>query len=239
MNPFYNPFEPLMQNPDVTKDYSEDEQLRLAASHVIGYLIALTVGLAICALLSACSTQRIVEQYHHHHYEADTAAVRAAVDSRLQSWHEESEAWLRQAFSEQSSSWSSHEDQRETITELITVSSDSLGREIRTEQRTANRSIINGQRSMVNSITREYEQRLRVAVDSVGSIYQQRYDSLAARVVQLDSLSKSVQSGSPASKPWYQRLFEQWHYFINGFLIAVVLWLTRRYWWSLLKKQHI
>ena len=45
---------------------------------------ALAAVLALC-LLVGCATPKAVEEHHHHYYNADTAAVRAQVDSRMSS----------------------------------------------------------------------------------------------------------------------------------------------------------
>lgn len=189
-------------------------------------------------ILMGCSTPRVVEEHHHHHYEADTAAVHAQVDRQLTSWHEESEAWLHQAFSEQSASWSSHEDEKETVTELITVTTDSLGRSIRQEQRTISRDITRELQQQEQRITREYEQRLRVAVDSLDGVWSQRFDSLAAHhASDIDNQSSSTPVGD--TRPWYQRWYENMRAVIIGALIVAIILLTRNLWWPLIKRLMV
>ena len=239
---YINPYNlPETAEEPALKGLNDSERVAVAilrvVVYIISFVIAIVCAVVMCAIFSGCTTPRTVEEHHHHYYEADTMAVRAQVDRHLSSWHEESEAWLHQAFSEQSASWFSHEDQKEIVTELITVTTDSLGREIRTEQRTISRDIARDLQQQEQRITREYEQRLRVAVDSVGSIYQQRFDSLAAHVAQSDSTSSISHPTSVIEhRPWYRRLWDRLNEVFIIALIATVLWFTRKLWWPVLRR---
>ena len=228
----YNPYDvhDIPGFKSLTPKEQEEVYNKTAIFGCIIYLFAFIIAVAICALFFGCATPRTVVEHHHHHYEADTLAVRAQVDRQLSSWHEDMTQYFQQRLEEYSASWSSHEDQKEVITELITVTTDSIGREIRTEQRTANRSMVNSQWSMVNSITQEYEARLRMAVDSLDGIFQQRFDSLAAhQTSDIDHQTSSTPSAID-HRPWYQRWWEHVKWLVVGAVLAVLLLATRRWW---------
>ena len=192
-----------------------------------------------CLILMGCTTPRAVEEHHHHYYEADTLAVKAQVDRQLSSWHEEMTRFFQQRLEEYSASWFSHEDQKETVTELITVTTDSVGRTMRQEQRTISRDITRELQQQEQRLTREYEARLRVAVDSVGSIFQQRFDSLASRVAQMDSTSSIIHHPSSIDhRPWYQRWRDNLRILFFGFVAALLLGLTRGLWLPVIKKMR-
>ena len=185
-------------------------------------------------LLSGCTVPRAVEEHHHHHYEADTAAVSRQVDARLTSWHTEMEAFVRERLEQFSKQQQQSEHQHETITETVTVSLDSLGREIRQEQRTISRDISRELQTIEQHITREYESRLSTVVDSLDSAWQQRYDSLSARVAQMDS---TLVTKTPVgdARPWYRRWWDAIQYILIGSVIAAAIWLSRRWWWKFVK----
>ena len=66
-------------------------------------------------------------------------------------------------------------------------------------------------------------------IDSVNGIYQQRYDSLASHVAQMDStFVKKTPVGD--TRPWYQRLWDNFRIAFVCLLIVAVLWFTRRWW---------
>lgn len=226
---FLDPITPFdnMENPEL-KDLSDSQCFLLSLIQAAMYLLAVLAAVLICGLLfSSCTTPKAVEEHHHHHYEADTVAVHAQVDRQLTSWHEEMTQFFQQRLEEYSASWFSHEDQKEVISELITVSTDSVGRTIRQEQRTISRDITRELQQQEQRITQEYEARLRVAIDSVNGIYQQRYDSLASHVAQMDStFVKKTPVGD--TRPWYQRLWDNLRAVLIAAAIAAVLWFTRR-----------
>lgn len=234
---FLNPITPFdnIENPEL-KDLSDSQCFLLSLIQAAMYLLAVLAAVLICGLcFASCTTPRAVEEHHHHHYEADTMAVHAQVDRQLTSWHEDITKTFYQKLEQYTSSWSSHEGEKETISELITETTDSLGRKVRQEQRTISRDITRELQQQEQRITQEYEARLRVAIDSVNGIYQQRYDSLASHVAQMDStFVKKTPVGD--TRPWYQRLWDNFRIAFVCLLIAAILWFTRRLWWSLIKR---
>ncbi len=141
------------------------------------YFFAIVTG---CLMMVGCTTPKVIEQ-HHHHYEAlDTQAVEARVDKKMNAWRNEMDSTFRALTNEYSASWSASESEREIITETMTSYIDSLGREVRQEQRVTNRDISRQQQQTEERITREVEQRLMSVVDSLDGVWSQRYDSIAA-----------------------------------------------------------
>lgn len=141
------------------------------------YFLAIVTG---CLMMVGCTTPKVIEQ-HHHHYEAlDTQAVEARVDKKMNAWRNEMDSTFRVFTNQYAASWSANESEKEVITETVTSWIDSLGREVRQEQRVTNRDIIRQQQQTEERITREVEQRLMSVVDSLNGVWSQRYDSIAA-----------------------------------------------------------
>ena len=141
------------------------------------YFLAIVTG---CLMMVGCTTPKVIEQ-HHHHYEAlDTQAVEARVDKKMNAWRNEMDSTFRVFTNQYAASWSANESEKEVITETVTSWIDSLGREVRQEQRVTNRDISRQQQQTEERITREVEQRLMSVVDSLDGVWSQRYDSIAA-----------------------------------------------------------
>ena len=141
------------------------------------YFLAIVTG---CLMMMGCTTPKVIEQ-HHHHYEAlDTQAVEARMDKKMNAWRNEMDSTFRVFTNQYAASWSANESEQETITETVTSWIDSLGREVRQEQRVTNRDISRQQQQTEERITREVEQRLMSVVDSLDGVWSQRYDSIAA-----------------------------------------------------------
>ena len=185
-----------------------------------------------------CTTPKIVEQHHHHYEQADTLAIQAQVDKQLTSWHAQMDSSWRQSWQEYSASLFSNEDQKEKVTETITTWTDSLGREMRQEQRTTERSLSRMQQQTEQRLSREFEARLSTALDSVNDIWQQRFDAMQTHFEQTDSTNSHVQSGSAAfgELPWYKRWWQTLKDYLLMAGIVMLIIATRRIWWPWCKK---
>ena len=192
----------------------------------------------IVGILSGCATPKVVERHHHHYEEADTLAVQAQVDKHLNSWHAQMDSSWRQRMEEYSASLFSNEDQKEKVTETITTFVDSLGREVRQEQRTTDRSLSRMQQQTEQRLSREFEARLSVVVDSVNDIWQQRFEQYQTHFEQTDSTNSHVQSGSAAfgELPWYKRWWQTLKDYLLLAGIVLLIIATRRIWWPWCKK---
>ena len=239
----------IPNDPEVQKLKDQEEELRevqqrnrwmiRAFSRMCAGLVGFTVGLIACMFLTSiisCSPARTVEEHHHHYYQADTAAVSAQVDRQMQSWHTDMDSAFRAFTNQYNASLAANEQEQELISELITVSTDSLGREIRTEQRIVKRDITRELKQQEQRITEEYEVRMRACIDSVSDLWSQRYDSLASHVQQLDSLSTlSRQTSATDTRPWYQRLWNHLQWLLIGAALGIGLWVTKKWWLKLIR----
>ena len=141
------------------------------------YFLAIVTG---CLMMVGCTTPKVIEQHHHHYETLDTQAVEARVDKKMNAWRNEMDSTFKVFTNQYAASWSANESEQETITETVTSWIDSLGREVRQEQRVTNRDISRQQQQTEERITREVEQRLISIVDSLDGVWSQRYDSIAA-----------------------------------------------------------
>ena len=236
---FYNPLH-MMQQPedDPLKDMSFEDRVRLCVLQVISFFCMLIIALVICAVVSlftGCTTPKAIENHHHHYVQADTLAIQAQVDKQLKSWHEQMDSSWRQSWQEYSASWFSHDDEKEKVTETITTWTDSLGREMRQEQRTTERSLSRLQQQTEQRLSREFEQRIGVVVDSLNGIWQQRFEHYQTHWEQKDSThvkETPVADALPWYKRWWQTLKD---YLLIAGIIAVLI-TTRNIWWLWCKK---
>ena len=182
-----------------------------------------------------CTTPKIVEQHHHHYEQADTLAIQAMVDKQLTSWHTQMDSSWRQRMEEYSASMTSNEDQKEKVTETITTWTDSLGREMRQEQRTTERSLSRMQQQTEQRLSREFEQRMSVAIDSLNDTWQQRFEHYQTHWEQTDSASVKetpVADALPWYKHWWQTLRD---YLLIAYVVLLII-ATRKLWWPWCKK---
>ena len=240
---FCNPFH-MMQQPedDMMKDMTDRERIRFCVLQVISFFWVVFATLLfsfIILLLTGCSASKIIEKHHHHTVQADTLAVQAMVDKQLNSWHEQMDSSWRQSWQEYSASLFSNEDQKEKVTETITTFVDSLGREVRQEQRTTERSLSRMQQQTEQRLSREFEQRLSVVIDSLNDIWQQRFERYKTHWEQADNTDSHVQSGSAAfgELPWYKRWWQTLKDYLLMAAILALLIITWKWWSPLLQKM--
>ena len=181
-------------------------------------------------MLVGCTTPKIIEQHHHHTSSVDTMAVQAMVDNRVSYWHESMDSAFRQSMQQYTSKWSNHEDEKEVTTEIVTSWVDSLGRQMRQEQRTTERIISREQQQREERLTQEFETRLQTAIAQHDSAWQSKFNALQVHWEQSDSTSVKEMPVPADSRPWYQRWWENLRFVLLGIGIAVLLYLTRNLW---------
>jgi hypothetical protein len=186
--------------------------------------------------LVCCTTPKTVENHHHHYEQADTLAVQAQIDRRLSSWHAQMDSSWRQSWQEYSASWFSHDDEKEKVTETITTFVDSLGREVRQEQRTTERSLSRMQQQTEQRLSREFEQRMSVIVDSLNDIWQQRFERYQTHWEQTDSTHVKETPATKTELPWYKRWWQTLKDYLLIAGIVALLIITRSIWWPWCKK---
>lgn len=183
----------------------------------------------IMLLVTGCASHKSLEHHYHHYAQADTLAIQAQVDKRMSGWHKQMDSSWRQTWQEYSASWSSHDGQKEHITENITTYIDSLGREVRQEQRTTDRFLSRLQQQTEQRLSHEFESRLSVVVDSLNDVWQQRLDILQSHFEKSDSASVTETPVAKPYLPWYKR----WWQSLKAFLllaVIVALLMTIRFW---------
>lgn len=193
--------------------------------------------LAATLMLACCATPKAVEHHHHHSEQADTMAVKSQVDRLMTSWRTQIDSSLRQRMEEYSASWLSHDDEKEKVTETITTFVDSLGREVRQEQRTTERSLSRLQQQTEQRLTREMETRLSTAIDSINSVWQQRFDALQTHWEQNDSTHVKETPVAGAALPWYKRWWQTVKDYLLMAAILALLVITWKWWSPLLRKM--
>lgn len=192
--------------------------------------------IAALFLLLCCSTPKAIENHHHHYEQADTLAIQAMVDKHLNSWHAQMDSSWQQSWQEYSASLFSNEDEKEKVTETITTWTDSLGREMRQEQRTTERSLSRMQQQTEQRLSREFEMRLSTALDSVNDIWQQRFERYQTHWEQKDSTHVKETPATKTELPWYKRWWQTLKDYLLMAGIVLLIIATRRIWWPWCKK---
>ena len=191
------------------------------------FVILLAVG-----WLTSCTTTKVVENSHSF-YESDSTQIQRLIDTRMRSIQQQMDSVWSERMNQYVSQQQQSEQQHEVITETVTTTLDSLGREIRQEQRTISRDISREQQIIEQRLTREFESRLQTAISELDSSWQSRYDSIQAVTVREDSISvkKTPVNGSGLSW-WQQARIHLANILLYGLVIVGIIQLGK---WHLKK----
>lgn len=184
--------------------------------------------LFFAVLLTGCATPKAVEEHHHHYQEVDTAAVQAIVDGRMGGWHEEMTSAISVAIQSQQTEQNMSESSKERVTETITTWVDSLGREMRQEQRTTERDISRQQRMWEQRLEQRYEERLQAVTDSMGQVWQTKFDAMYTHWAKEDSTSVSEKPVPADNRSWWEKTREMLKWIVIGAVLAIMLWISRK-----------
>ena len=181
-------------------------------------------------VLGGCTTPRAISETSTHSREADSLALKQLMDARLSSWRQQFDSAWSERISQYTNQQQSSEQQHETIQETVTVTLDSLGREMRQEQRTISRDISREQQILEQRLTREYEARLQTAIDSLDASWQSRLDAGETRITEADSTSVTKTPVAQDSRPWYRRWWDHIQWLLIGAVVCFAALLTRKWW---------
>ena len=191
------------------------------------FVILLAVG-----WLTSCTTTKVTENAHSL-YKSDSTQIQRLIDTRIRSIQQQMDSVWSERMNQYVSQQKQSEQQHEVITETVTTTLDSLGREIRQEQRTISRDISREQQIIEQRLTREFESRLQTAISELDSSWQSRYDSIQAVTVREDSISvkKTPVNGSGLSW-WQQARIHLANILLYGLVIVGIILLGK---WHLKK----
>ena len=235
---FYN----ISKENNLMRGMTDEERIKFCILQILSFfctifilIVAVVIISLFTFLFTGCSSPKVVENHHHHYVQADTLAIKTQVDKQLTSWHAQMDSSWRQRMEEYSASWLSHDDEKEKVTETITTWTDSLGREMRQEQRTTERSLSRMQQQTEQRLTREFEQRMSVVVDSLNDIWQLKFEQYQTHFEQSDSTSVKKTPVADAL-PWYKRWWQTLKDYLLIAAIIALLITTRNIWWPWCKK---
>ena len=191
------------------------------------FVILLAVG-----WLTSCTTTKVTENAHSL-YKPDSTQIQRLIDTRMRSIQQQMDSVWSERMNQYVSQQQQSEQQHEVITETVTTTLDSLGREIRQEQRTISRDISREQQIIEQRLTREFDSCLPTAISKLDSSWQSRYDSIQAVTVREDSISvkKTPVSGSGLSW-WQQARIHLANILLYGLVIVGIILLGK---WHLKK----
>lgn len=196
---------------------------------VRGTVIILTVWF-IVIMLSGCATPKQVARMHATQHVADSLSVKAMMDKHSREQTVRMDSIVKHITSSQVSDHQGQEHQQEVTTETITTITDSLGRQIRTEQRTVSRDLQREWRQHEEQLREEWQQEINYLLTVRDSEWQARFDELRAHIEARDTIGENITpvNTKTDNRPWYKRISSAIGYIVIGIACGVIIYIKRK-----------
>ncbi len=198
----------------------------------------ITLVIFICGLFGSCATKKELHEHHQHTVVADTLAQEARHDSHTNHQTSNIDSLVTASVWAAMQEFVRQEQEHEVTTETLTETIDSLGRVVRQQQKTTDRTLsrqeLQRQQEQLQQLSTQLHQRLS-AMDSAWSDRISRFESHLRDSLNSELSKQTETSGAPALT-WWQRLWQWLKGILAGVAICGAIYLTRRFWQPLIKR---
>lgn len=199
------------------------------------YVLVVSV---IMGMLSSCATKKELHEHQTHTVVADTLAQEARHDSHTNHQTSNIDSLVTASVWAAMQEFVRQEQEHEVTTETLTETIDSLGRIVRQQQKTTDRTLsrqeLQRQQEQLQQLSTDLHRRLS-AMDSTVSDRMSRFESHLRDSLNHELSKQTDTSGAPALT-WWQRLWQWFKGILAGVAICVAIYLTRRFWLPLIKR---
>ena len=206
-----------------------------------GILTAATYVLivsAIVGMFSSCATKKELHEHHQHTVEADTLAQEAKHDTHVSQKVQNIDSLVTASVWAAMQEFVKSEQEHEVTTETLTETIDSLGRIVRQQQKTTDRTLsrqeLQRQQEQLQQLSTDLHRRLS-AMDSTVSDRISRFERHLRDSLNSE-LSKQTETNAAPTLTWWQKTWAWLKGIIVGVIICGALYLTRRFWLPLIKR---
>ena len=188
--------------------------------------------MAFTTMFGSCATKKELHEHQTHTVEADTLATEAKTDVHTTKHDERIDSLVTASIWAAMQEFVKSEQEHETTTETLTETIDSLGRIIRQQQRTTDRTVSRQELQRQQEQLQQISTDLRRHVETLDSAWADRMTRFESHL--RDSLATTIdrisETNTAPALTWWQKLWQQWKGFLAGVVICSVLFITRRFW---------
>lgn len=186
------------------------------------------VVVIVIALCVSCAPTKIIERTETHTIGMDSSQVVQMMNARVQNVQQHIDSAMHAVTTQVTTQQENNEQQRERITETITSWVDSLGREVRQEQRTTDRDISKQQKLTEERLVQEMETRLQQAITKHDSEWNARLEELRTHFERTDSIADKKLQGK-AAETWWDK-FDRKFGWVMVIGVILLFYFTRKFW---------
>ena len=187
--------------------------------------------LVCCLVLLACSTQKEVHQHTSHTVNVDSLAHEAQADGHHQTTAVNIDSIVTASIWAAMQEFSKNEQEHEVTTETLTETIDSLGRIIRQQQKTTDRTVSKQELQRQQEQLQSLEVRLSETLRQSDSLWSERISRLETHlrdslVSQLDK--QAIVNSTPVTS-WWQKTWSWLKGILVGIVLCVAFFLYRKF----------
>ena len=193
---------------------------------------------AIAGLFSSCATKKELHEHHQHTVVADTLAQEARHDSHTNHQTSNIDSLVTASVWAAMQEFVRQEQEHEVTTETLTETIDSLGRIVRQQQKTTDRTLSRQEQQRQQEQLQQLSTQLHRRMEAMDSTIHDRMSRFESHL--RDSLnhelSKQTETNGAPVLSWWQRMWQWLKGILAGVAICVAIYLTRRFWLPLIKR---
>ena len=180
----------------------------------------ITLVIFVCGLFGSCATKRELHEHQTHVVVADEQAQEARHDGHARQTAVDIDSLVTASVWAAMQEMAAQEQSRETTNETITTWTDSLGREMRQEQRTTQRELSRQEQQLWRQTEERWQNELHQTLRQMDSAWSQRISRYESHLRDSLSRQKDLQQSVAADSPsWWQRLW----LWLRGILVGVAI----------------
>lgn len=190
------------------------------------------LGMMALMLAASCATKKELHEHTSHVVVADSLAKEARHDSHTSQSAKDLDSIVTASVWAAMQEFVKSEQEHEVTTETLTETIDSLGRIVRQQQKTTDRTVSRQEMERQQEQLRQMSNRLHQRLEVMDSEWSERLTTMERHLRDslVAALDKRSETNGAAALTWWQKLQQQWKGFLAGVLICSVLFLTRRIW---------
>lgn len=192
---------------------------------VLFWLTAVLIVIKACV---GCASPKIIDRTEYRTIGIDSTQVVQLMNQRVQNVQQHIDSAMHAITTQVTTQQESQSQERERITETITSWVDSLGREVRQEQRVTDRDISKQQKLTEERLVQEFETRLQQAITKHDSEWNAKLEQLRTHMERTDSVADKKLQGK-AAETWLDKFDRKFGWLMVIGVILVFIF-TRKYW---------
>lgn len=188
--------------------------------------------------MTSCATQRQQHEHQTHVIQVDTLVTETQHDSHSSQHRQNIDSLVSEAVSRAMQEYQKTEQEHEVTTETLTETIDSLGRVVRQQQKTTDRTISRQELMRQEQQIQELKINLQRHIEIQDSAWSAKFSQFETHLK--DSLDQvidkqSVTNAAPVTS-WWKRLWHNLEMILIGVIVACALFVTRKFWLPWLKR---